>query len=736
MSEAADEERRREDQRALDGGEAVAESGVGSENDLRYRAELRRGFCWRCVFAALLPALALLAFGWWAYSNWSTTREEAALELQARDEQIGDLETAIDRLDAELRASEAALREARRALIDASGETPESIALKLAALPDADRGRILSAYDATTAQTPTSEPTADAVAAALNGLDAAERAALYANLSAAPAFESWFAGLTPEARRDWVRAAPSGRDALAELQAAAAPLANASAAGALAPEAEAETLDAETILAALADMDGQTRDAVFRATPTLDNLADWLDGADDETRAAFFQALPDVARAPIRDAQSDGAPRSLAAADARIDALAQSRDLTAAERDAALAAAEAAVRDLDAAEAALEAARAAQRELEAERDALAAAAQDAEADGADLAALRERLRAAEAARDAADAALAEATDAAAAERDASADAAAAIDAERAAAERALADAEARIAALTAGEAQSAADAAAQTDALRQELAAAQARLDDAAARNEELRLELARRGLATDAAATPSIELAELRERAALMEAALEQAALDLSAAEETTEEARRAAAEADARAATAEAQAAEAEARVIDAERVAAEAFEARDAARASFSDAPDFDDLRGQVAIGLQDADDGPPAAAGRLSLSSNVAFATGEAELSDEGREALDRVAAALIDDLSRNPDQPWLLVIEGHTDRRGISTEMFPSNWELSTARAAAVARYLSDQGVPAERIVAAGRAEFDPIDPAPTAEAYRLNRRIEFEFRRP
>jgi chemotaxis protein MotB len=80
-----------------------------------------------------------------------------------------------------------------------------------------------------------------------------------------------------------------------------------------------------------------------------------------------------------------------------------------------------------------------------------------------------------------------------------------------------------------------------------------------------------------------------------------------------------------------------------------------------------------------------------------------------------------------------DINWVLRIDGHTDSRPISNARFPSNWELSAARAISVAQYLVSQGVSPNRLVAAGFGEFTPLDPAETEEAYRRNRRIEFKL---
>jgi len=76
---------------------------------------------------------------------------------------------------------------------------------------------------------------------------------------------------------------------------------------------------------------------------------------------------------------------------------------------------------------------------------------------------------------------------------------------------------------------------------------------------------------------------------------------------------------------------------------------------------------------------------------------------------------------------------VLRVDGHTDRRPINTFAFPSNWELSTARATEVVKFLIDQGVPPERLAAAGFADQQPLDPADTEAAYERNRRIELKL---
>jgi chemotaxis protein MotB len=121
-------------------------------------------------------------------------------------------------------------------------------------------------------------------------------------------------------------------------------------------------------------------------------------------------------------------------------------------------------------------------------------------------------------------------------------------------------------------------------------------------------------------------------------------------------------------------------------------------------------------------------------RFVFQSEVLFATGEAEIGPDGRAQLAAFARAFREIMAQiPPDLPWVLQIDGHTDKRPINTPRFPSNWELSTARAIAVANFLISQGIPPERVAARGFAEFQPLDPGDTEEAYRRNRRIEIKL---
>src|SRR6186997_2513980 len=121
-------------------------------------------------------------------------------------------------------------------------------------------------------------------------------------------------------------------------------------------------------------------------------------------------------------------------------------------------------------------------------------------------------------------------------------------------------------------------------------------------------------------------------------------------------------------------------------------------------------------------------------RFVFQSEVFFDTGQAVLLPEGRAELDKLATALIDLDKQIPSEiGWVLRVDGHTDMRPINSPLFKSNWELSSARAISVVQYLVFLGVPAQRLVAAGFAEFQPLDTAPTEEAYKRNRRIELKL---
>ena len=121
-------------------------------------------------------------------------------------------------------------------------------------------------------------------------------------------------------------------------------------------------------------------------------------------------------------------------------------------------------------------------------------------------------------------------------------------------------------------------------------------------------------------------------------------------------------------------------------------------------------------------------------RFVFQSEVLFAPGSADLSDDAKTELAPVIAALKEISAKiPPDISWMLRVDGHTDRRPINNPQFPSNWELSTARAISVVRFAVDEGIPASRVAAAGFADKQPIDPRSTEDAYRRNRRIELKL---
>ena len=121
-------------------------------------------------------------------------------------------------------------------------------------------------------------------------------------------------------------------------------------------------------------------------------------------------------------------------------------------------------------------------------------------------------------------------------------------------------------------------------------------------------------------------------------------------------------------------------------------------------------------------------------RFVFQSEVLFETGSAELGSEGKVQLAQFAQTLKEISAKIPKElPWVIRVDGHTDVRPIATPQFPSNWELSAARAIAVTRFIMDQGISPERLAAAGFAEYQPLDTREDEIAYRRNRRIELKL---
>ena len=105
-------------------------------------------------------------------------------------------------------------------------------------------------------------------------------------------------------------------------------------------------------------------------------------------------------------------------------------------------------------------------------------------------------------------------------------------------------------------------------------------------------------------------------------------------------------------------------------------------------------------------------------RFVLQAELLFESGSAELGHEGKQHLIQIAAILQQLSKRFPDDlNWILRIDGHTDRVPIHSQLFPSNWELSTARAVSVVRFLANSLIPEDRMAATGFIKLHPVDPA-------------------
>ena len=122
-------------------------------------------------------------------------------------------------------------------------------------------------------------------------------------------------------------------------------------------------------------------------------------------------------------------------------------------------------------------------------------------------------------------------------------------------------------------------------------------------------------------------------------------------------------------------------------------------------------------------------------RFVFQSEVLFPSGSDVINDAGRDEMAKLASAIMELQQEIPPEiNWVLRVDGHTDDRPLSgTGRFRDNWELSSGRATSVVKYLIEQGVPANRLVAAGFGEFQPLDEADTDEARSKNRRIELKL---
>ncbi|MDK1490578.1 peptidoglycan -binding protein [Sinorhizobium sp. 7-81] len=122
-------------------------------------------------------------------------------------------------------------------------------------------------------------------------------------------------------------------------------------------------------------------------------------------------------------------------------------------------------------------------------------------------------------------------------------------------------------------------------------------------------------------------------------------------------------------------------------------------------------------------------------RFVFQSEVLFPSGSSDLNPEGQAEMAKLAAALLDLAKEIPAEiNWVLRVDGHTDNVQLSgSGRFADNWELSSARATSVVKFLMSRGVPADRLVAAGFGEFQPIAEGEDPGARAQNRRIELKL---
>lgn len=121
-------------------------------------------------------------------------------------------------------------------------------------------------------------------------------------------------------------------------------------------------------------------------------------------------------------------------------------------------------------------------------------------------------------------------------------------------------------------------------------------------------------------------------------------------------------------------------------------------------------------------------------RFVLQSELLFDQGSADLGEGGQQQIALLGTTLLDIAKKIPDDvDWVLRVDGHTDTVPIRNNRFPSNWELSAARAISVVKYLIAQGLPPTRLAATGFGKYQPIDSGSSASAMQRNRRIELKL---
>jgi chemotaxis protein MotB len=121
-------------------------------------------------------------------------------------------------------------------------------------------------------------------------------------------------------------------------------------------------------------------------------------------------------------------------------------------------------------------------------------------------------------------------------------------------------------------------------------------------------------------------------------------------------------------------------------------------------------------------------------RFVFQSEVLFDQASADLGKEGQKKLNQLAAALKEISEKIPeDLNWILRVDGHTDHIPIHNQHFASNWELSSARAISVVKYLIEKGIPSKHLVAAGFGDNQPMADGEGQKELARNRRIEFKL---
>ena len=121
-------------------------------------------------------------------------------------------------------------------------------------------------------------------------------------------------------------------------------------------------------------------------------------------------------------------------------------------------------------------------------------------------------------------------------------------------------------------------------------------------------------------------------------------------------------------------------------------------------------------------------------RFIFESELLFDSASADLQLSGKEKLSEIGLTLKETTNDIPsDIDWIIMVEGHTDKRPIQTIRYPSNWELSSARANTVLKLLLDLGFPPNRLASAGYGEFYPISNGETESDLQQNRRIELKL---